>query len=264
MLLSKTKRSVLVLCLTYSLSGCQSSGILGQGAPLNVAFGEHRSMVVSSVAPSRTSSTGMQLSAGDPCKTDGYWYFAGPCERRSVTFPTREVSFGLPRYKAITTDIVQWTVDAPSMGPSRDKSGTIPFIVGEATGDGDIGGTVGGVNFPRYGTHCANMVNGSLVPGACEGKLLLYFFEHNAGKSAALLNESPQISVANAEIRRNETCGLDLLVPVSHRTYEWALASDVGAWGQATQDGRITVNATSELAINFSPKGIVFYAITCM
>jgi hypothetical protein len=105
--------------------------------------------------------------AGTPCSTiKGFWQFGGACKAYSLT--AAGATYKLPYYKGIALHV---TVGKNSATKS------IPFLLGDATGKGDITGTYKTKKFPPYSTKtCAK--------SPCAGTPMLYFEAFNQTKTS--------------------------------------------------------------------------------
>jgi hypothetical protein len=144
------------------------------------------------------SATDAPFSA---CQLPGNWGFGGSCI--SGRIDPAGSTFSLAAYRGIAVSM--------SFGANNSGDG-VPFIIGNATGDGDISGKLNErIDFPVFGT--APCVQADYTATACLGKPLVYILIVNVGNVPVTFRSTPRIVVATTGRLRNGTrCAIDTMV----------------------------------------------------
>jgi len=209
------------------------------------------------LVPSQSAATGDTQSDFDrapdtavTCSTvPNAWEFHGACTADKLT--SKGVTFALAAYK----DIVFKTV----FGKSKVKR-SVPFLVGDAIGNGDITGKVGGKSFPLYeGKNCLTQTG---KPAECPGKAFLYVEAVNLGKAEVVLADSPSITVVDKKgFPGTHTCAPAFLAPKTTKSPQgWQPELDIGR-----KPGKTTLDIPSvPVPGGFTlPPGAVYLAMFC-
>jgi hypothetical protein len=135
-----------------------------------------------------------------PCNLPGGWYFQGACTVESVT--SGGAVLVLPSYRGVSIAVTFGANDAKSR---------VPFILGDAFGDGDISGLLNGnIRFAGFGeTKCLTPLR-SPVP--CSGKALIYLIVVNAGSQTVTFKATPTIALLSANAYPGKKCGIATMV----------------------------------------------------
>lgn len=129
------------------------------------------------------------------------WVFGGPCLRGGLTAGGGR--FALLEYRGVSVTIGFTANDAPE---------AVPFVVGDATGDGDITGLLDGrLAFPRYGTTPCLSAPGRTA--RCEGEAVVYLLIINEGTVAVQTYGAPEIDVRSlGRFHPGGSCSVDSMV----------------------------------------------------
>ena len=195
-----------------ALAGCATSGSLPVEGPGYSPF----------------AATGSD--AANPCRVKGYYAFGGPCV--SHVLPARGYTFSLPRYRNIDW---RWVV-------SPNNGGGKTFAFSDATGNGDITGTVGGKPFPAYPSICGAK--------SCPGKAYLYVLANIRTAQQVNAPHSPMFATDRSGLP-GKNCGIAFLqtqgwLPIGH--------SFAAASGNAV---------TMKLDVSFPNSGTLAMALIC-
>ena len=132
-----------------------------------------------------------------PCSNlTGTWDFLGSCKRRSLNS-----AGGVPELK-------RYGGIAVNLNCGTDATGAVPFLFGDATGNGDITGTLNSAPFPVYGTSC---VDPSSNPITCTGTAVVYLEAINTTTTAVNLTSSPRIDVTDQHGYPGKSCAVAVL-----------------------------------------------------
>jgi hypothetical protein len=142
----------------------------------------------------------------------------------------------------------------------NDAAGRVPFILGDANGDGDISGLLNGrIRFAGYGqTKCLTPAR---APAECAGKALLYLVLVNSGAQTVTFKATPTIALLSAQGYPGKKCGIATMV--------WAnAAGGEAAWVvrpfAAEPNGqKLRFDAESIKTRYASGASFVSYAIVC-
>jgi hypothetical protein len=158
------------------------------------------------VPPPRPGSV---AKSGAACDLPGGWFFKGACALELVT--SQGALLDLPRYRGVAI--------ALAFGES-DASGSIPFVAGDAIGDGDVAGRLNGqIPFVGYGRAC---LNESRTATPCAGKALAYAIVVNGGRTTVAFKASPTIVVSSLHGFPGTSCSIATMV--------WSGAPGHAAW----------------------------------
>ena len=200
----------------------------------------------SSLAPStpgavpQTASVGRGVPHGSPCNAP--WYFHGTC---IVYSPTKAGPVTLKAYKGLTT-----TIKFPF-----DNAASATFLIGEATGAGDITGTFQGKAFPKYGTIPCIARTGQSTPCPAS-KAFLYVQIVNAGGSTTLFKSTPAFVVGYTGAAPGKKCGADALEVTP--TEAWVLLPIQGT----PSGGKVTFPAYAT-PIQMAPGSYFIFGFRC-
>lgn len=110
--------------------------------------------------------------------------------------------FSLPAYRGISITATYGANDA------ADK---VPFVVGDAIGDGDITGKLNGkVPFSPFGIAKCRASTGA--PLECTGRAVAYLIVVNAGKVPVTFKATPTIVVSNLSGFTSRDCGIATMI----------------------------------------------------
>jgi len=156
----------------------------------------------SGVSPDRVSASAIHhpMTATACNSITGLWEFQGSCVETTVK-PTGR-TFKLTYYRGLIVTVAIF---------KNDATAPVPFIFGDAIGDGDITGTVSGNPFPAYGfIPCVSA--STEKPVACTGTAFVYLEAINASTSTTVtFNGTPRITVVNSGSYPGATCTLNIL-----------------------------------------------------
>ncbi len=182
-------------------------------------------------------------AAKTPCQSvPGFWAFGGSCVANELT--SKGATIKLAKYQNITFTI--------AIGANNAK-GKVPFIVGDAVGNGDITGTYKGKKFPPYGgKHC---VSGTGAPQTCPGKSFVYVEAINGGKATVTLSQTPAITIVDTK----GFPGKNLCFPAPLTTKGWSTQAE--AIGKAPKGTKLVI---TPFPTQFPlPPGGVVLAMVC-
>jgi hypothetical protein len=201
-----------------------------------------------SQASGTSPSTVLAQRDTSACNMPGGWSFVGSCA-------TGKMSGGGTRYVLRPDRGVGVTL---AFGPN-DSNGSV-FIIGTATGRGDIGGSLNDrLPFPRYGS--VPCIDPSDRPIACAGAALIYVLIINAGTPVKFA-ATPLIVVTRDEaFASGQTCHSNTLVPDSYASQGAAYIArppDVEARGKA-----VSFASSAQPQTYGGGGSVVTFAITC-
>jgi hypothetical protein len=177
---------------------------------------------------------------GSACATlANTWDFLGACKSQNLK-PSGGV-VQLKRYQGVAMNLAFHSTDAKGM---------VPFLFGDANGNGDITGTYGGNAFPAYGTSCVNL-SAQAVP--CTGTAFMYAEAVNTTQTTVNLTQTPRIVVTSQKGYPGATCAL-------------AVLQSSGAWLVTPVSGAAGKHALAIKSAAFPvalPPGGFYLAITC-
>jgi len=140
-------------------------------------------------------------SPASSCDLPGGWWFKGSCVVQLVTGDGAR--FALPAYRGIALSMAFGANDAPA---------PVPFVVGDALGDGDVAGRLNGlVPFTGYGKRC---LTASRTVAPCVGKPLLYLTVANGGHVRVRFNATPAMTIVSAKGFPGKLCAVATLVGI--------------------------------------------------
>jgi hypothetical protein len=151
---------------------------------------------IRSIAPDATS----------PCPIPVGWAFAGPCDPIALT--TTGGTGKLASYMGFAL--------SSTLGSNNSKKGTY-LVFQDATGKGDITGTVSGLKFPK------------------DKNAILYLAALNTSKKGFNFNSTPAIKITSKTAIKGKGCSLDKLAPTKTGF----------AWGPSGITGPIAKNGKS-------------------
>ena len=220
---SMIRTGIVAVAASLALAACGGHGLVPSQSAGGDAF-----------AP----SAAMAPAAASPCQIPKLWYFMGGCKAGFLT--SAGGKFALPKYKGIT-----WTT---TLGKNSAK-GKVPFVMGDATGAGDI--TSGPGKFPIYG------VKTCLAPSKCPGSALVYFEAVNDSKAAITFNSPSQLVVAAAKFP-GKSC-FPAILRKSGASFKWQPFSILTG---SPKGGKLTLNIPVNPAFML-PKGPLYVALVC-
>jgi len=177
----RTTPFLLAIALLSALSGCTGNN-------------------ASNAANSATATELASQPPSSPCDLPGGWFFRGACRLELVTAPGAAVA--LPAYRGFAVNVTFGANDAP---------GAIPFVVGDALGDGDITGRLNGtIDFRGYGD--AKCVTKSRVLAPCAGKTVIYAIVVNAGRVRVRFKASPTVVVSSVHGFPGNQCAIATMI----------------------------------------------------
>jgi hypothetical protein len=188
-------------------------------------------------------------SAAIPCHLPGLWVFDGACTSGELT--SAGGTFVLPSYRSLAAVIDYGKNDA-----SRGAA----FVVGDATGDGDITGLLNAsLPFPLDGSVPCLSPRGA--PVVCEGKAILYLLVINVSNVPVRFASSPQIQVSNLAGIPFKLCEV--------RTMAWSDSQQTKAVWRSHAWAAPVIGKTATFAPLLSQQGyksqgaLVVYVVTC-
>jgi hypothetical protein len=192
-----------------------------------------------------SDSISVTPNASDPCNIPGKWYLKGACVEGNLA--TSSI-FDLATYQNIAMTI--------NVGPSN-ASGTVTFVVGDATGKHDITGMeVHFGKFPYYGSSCETS---QLKTVKCPGSSLIYFETENRSQEGVTLKSYPAVTITNSGVYPGTTCELDWLgYNPSTNKFAWVEGRSKGK----PSNGKLVLKATPLNQTLPGGDGYV-YAIAC-
>ncbi|HTA40691.1 MAG TPA: hypothetical protein VK760_16530 [Candidatus Acidoferrales bacterium] len=137
-------------------------------------------------------------AAANPCPIPVGWKFAGPCNPVKLT--TAGGSGKLPAYKGFAL--------TSTLGSNNSKPGTY-LVFQDATGKGDITGTVEGLKFPK------------------DKNAILYLAALNTSKKSFTFNVTPAIKITSKTAIKGKGCSLDQL-GATKTGFAWAPSGITG------------------------------------
>jgi hypothetical protein len=179
----------------------------------------------------------------------GGWYFEGACA--NVHVPPAGMHIALPAYRGIGVTV--------AFGPSDGPGGS--FVIGDATGNGDIRGKLNGVHpFPPYGLAACLAPDGTQTP--CRGSAVLYLLVINVGNLPVNFTSSPQITVMSpTALGGARRCRLNTLAIVARPQREPAYRQSTAF--AAPIGGKVVIPSIASLQHYESGGQFTVYAISC-
>jgi hypothetical protein len=166
----------------------------------------NQSVPTSSLPMTPDSIRAAAPDAASPCPIPVGWAFAGPCD--PIALSTTGAKGSLPAYKGFAL--------SSTLGSNNAKKGTF-LVFQDATGKGDITGTVEGQKFPA------------------DKNAILYLAALNTSKKGFTFNVSPAISITSKAKIKGKGCSLDKL----------GVTKTGFAWGPSGITGTIAKNGKS-------------------
>jgi len=199
-------------------------------------------------ATTEATATGAPDSS-NPCHMPGGWNFEGGCTSGSVT--SGGATFNVPSYRNRSAVLDYGRNDA-----TRD----VAFVIGDATGDGDVTGLLNAaLPFPIYGT--VGCLGPSGAPVVCTGKAVLYLLVINVSNIPIRFETSPRIQLSSLDGFPGKVCEIQTMV--------WSNAQQLKAvwrshgWG-AVVDGKTVTFLQRPSAQGLRSQGaLTVYAVTC-
>ncbi|HTU82508.1 MAG TPA: hypothetical protein VMF61_10285 [Candidatus Acidoferrales bacterium] len=194
---------VLAFFGVLALAACGGSGI----TPMQPGMASQAFAPASAVDASFPFRGDLVPDVTDPCKTlstEGLWYFKGSCLGEDVK--KSGTVYKLKVYRGITQTL-SYPATSGTVAPKTE------LVTGEATGKGDITGSLSGSKFPLFGSvKCTG--GSSSGTTACPGKALMYDLLVNVSASTnANFVGSPSMTFKGATaLKGKHTCVLDQLI----------------------------------------------------
>ena len=222
------------------------------------------------VVPSQSFASGSATAIGDgvsslvenaqthPCDIAGMYYFHGNCVKFTLNLlgnTTVELGkFGAYKGIKITT-----TFSAMENPPKGVKS--VPAIMGDATGAGDITGTVKGKAFPLYG-HGNDCVNSQGKAEKCPGKPFVYAELINQSTHTLKPKDTPKFYITDTNgFPGKRLCFPAILTAAGpHTAGGWAPNTTLGGQPHGTT---LTINAQPNPGQLVYPAGQFIVAGVC-
>ncbi len=139
------------------------------------------------LAPSQpfTGAAVRAAAAASPCRIAGFYDFHGACTQ--AVLPAAGGALRLAPYRGFALTLTF---------PQNDGGGKPTLLLGDATGSGDITGTVRGVPFSRYPKPCASR--------SCPGTAFLYIVRRSS--TAFTATGKTALTIVNAGTYPGTTC----------------------------------------------------------
>jgi len=248
MLLSTFRSGVAAIVAAAILAACGGHGVVPSQTFANgngVAAG---SDALLNVIPNKTSK----------CDIPGIYYFHGDCVAFTLNMNSNS-TVELGKYGAYHGIKITSTFGIFENPPKGVKS--VPAIMGDATGDGDITGQVGGKNFPLYGNG-KDCVNSQGKPEFCPGKPFVYAELINTSKYTLKPKYTPKFYITDS----NKFPGTRLCFPAiltakgAHTAGGWAPNTTLGGQPHGTT---LTINAQPNPGQLIYPPGPFIVAGAC-
>jgi hypothetical protein len=209
--------------MRFSMIRSGSAAIVAAAAL--TACGGHGVVPSQSVAPGFSNAGAIANAVPDktsPCAVQGMYYFHGSCVAFSMNL-TKNTLVVLGKYKAyqglkISTQL------SPFVSPPKNVQ-TVPAVMGDATGKGDITGTVGGKSFPLYKPGSNGCVNSQGKVEKCPGKATFVYAELiNKSKYTLKPKNTPAFQITDS----NGFPGKNLCFPAILTSKGWAPNTTLG------------------------------------
>jgi hypothetical protein len=183
------------------------------------------------------------------CEMPGGWHFEGACA--NVHVPSSGTRIALPAYRGIGVTV--------AFGPSDGLDGS--FVIGDATGNGDIAGKLNGVHpFPPFGRAGCLTAGGTQTP--CRGHAVIYLLVINVGNLPVNFMSSPQIVVTSPmAFAGAQRCRLNTLAIVSRPRRE-PIYRQSAAFATPSH-GKVIIPSIPALQHFESGGQFTVYAISC-
>jgi hypothetical protein len=223
------------------------------------------------VVPSQSFTSGNAVSAGSnvllnavsdakvsKCDIAGMYYFHGSCVAFTLNL-LGNTTIELGKYGAYHGIKITTTLSAISSPPKGVK--TVPAIMGDAIGNGDITGQVGGKSFPLYG-HGKDCVNSQGKAEYCPGKPFVYAELINQSKYTLKPKDTPKfyITDSNGFPGKNNCFPAILTKAGPHTVGGWAPNQ---ALGGKPSGNTLTINAQPNPGQLVYPPGQFIVAGAC-
>lgn len=173
------------------------------------------------VAPAGNAVLGVVPDGKSKCDIPGIYYFHGDCVAFNLSMnATTIVKLGkYGAYKGIKITTTFGVFQNPPKGVK-----TIAALMGDATGSGDITGTIGGKSFPIYGAG-KDCVNNTGQPIYCPGKPFVYAELINTSKYTLKPKYTPGFNITDT----NGFPGKRLCFPAILTAKGWQPNTTLGA-----------------------------------
>jgi hypothetical protein len=235
------------------LSSLRTGFVAAAAAIALGACAGHGMVPSQSGVPSGNFDSVLRKSKPSPCNlgTQG-WYFHGACA--AFLMKPNGITVKLPVYKSFTLDT--------TYGKSNVSPKGAGMITGDATGKGDITGTVGGHPFPPYGA--GNDCVSSLGKAeACPGTVFLYAELINTSAKTITPKTTPQFVITTkTKFPGHTTCYPAVLTAKSKNS--------AGGWspqtiiGSAPKGKTLTINSfNNTLGLVYPARSGLFVAAVC-
>ena len=223
------------------------------------------------VVPSQSFASGNAVSTGSDallnavsdakvskCDITGMYYFHGSCVPFNLNMNSN-TTIELGKYGAYHGIKITTTLSTIQNPPKGVK--TIPFIMGDAVGNGDITGQVKGKSFPLYG-HGKDCVNSQGKAEYCPGKPFVYAELINSSTHTLKPKDTPKFYITDSNgFPGKRLCFPAILTAAGPHT--------VGGWAPNTTLGgqphgnTLTINAQPNPGQLVYPPGQFIVAGAC-
>jgi hypothetical protein len=179
----------------------------------------------------------------------GGWNFGGPCVSGPLT--SSGATFNLPSYRNLSAMLTYGRNDATR---------PIDFVVGDATGDGDITGLLNAkLVFPIYGT--AGCLDPKGAPAQCLDKAVLYLLVINLSGVPVRFETTPQIELSSLDGFPGKYCTLQTMIwsGAPQGNAAWISHGRVASVNGET----VTFRAVPQMQRYKSQGSLTVYAVTC-
>lgn len=222
------------------------------------------------VVPSQTFASGNGVAAGSDallnsiagktskCDIPKIYYFHGDCVAFTLNMNANSM-VELGKYGAYHGIKITTTFGVFENPPKGVKS--IPAIMGDATGNGDITGQVGGKNFPLYGNG-KDCVNPQGKPEFCVGKPFVYAELINTSKYTLKPKYTPKFYITDSNGFPGKTLCFPAILTAKglHTAGGWAPNETLGGQPHGTT---LTINAQNNPGQLIYPPGPFIVAGVC-
>jgi hypothetical protein len=211
----------------------------------------------SAVAPANELAVDVSPDAS-PCNVPGLYYFHGSCAsfKLKTTAATTVPLGSKTPYKGIKITSTFSAMENPPKGVA-----TVPAVLGDATGKGDITGQVKGKSFPLYGVG-KDCVNPQGKAEFCPGKPFVYAQLINKSTHTLKPKDTPKfvISDANGYPGKRLCFPAILTSPGPHTVGGWAPNTTLGGQPHGTN---LTINSQPNPGQLIFPPGAFIVTGAC-
>jgi hypothetical protein len=231
---------------------CALSACAGSSSADNATNSAANAATTADAAPAATAAPQSASSASDssnPCHLPGLWAFAGACTAGVLT--AAGGTFVLPSYRNLAA-VMDYG--------KNDASRRVAFVVGDATGAGDVTGLLNGaLPFPLYGS--VPCLSPRDAPVVCDGEAMLYLLVINVSDIPVRFASTPQIQVSNLAGISSKLCEVKTMAWSDSRQTKAVWRSH--AWTAPVIGKTVTFPAVQSQQGYKSQGALVVYAVTC-